>query len=54
MKCPKCNSDTFKKVKNSDGTHYYRCSTCHYETEVIRIFSRILGFLFIIIINNIF
>jgi hypothetical protein len=32
MRCPKCNKDGFKKYHNNDGSFYYRCSICNYET----------------------
>lgn len=41
MKCPKCNKDGFKKVFNEDGTHYYRCSSCAYETQIISLITKL-------------
>jgi hypothetical protein len=35
MNCPKkdCNKPGFKKYENPDGSTYYYCSSCHYETK---------------------
>ena len=34
---PKCKANTFKKVLNEDGTHYYYCSICAYKTLTINL-----------------
>lgn len=36
MLCPKCNANHFVKHLNGDGTHYYFCSACHYQTQIIK------------------
>lgn len=35
MRCPKCNSDLFKKVTEGEIS-YYRCSSCGYNNEEIQ------------------
>lgn len=39
MDCPKCSKPTFKKYKETTETHFYYCSTCHYETQLITILN---------------
>ena len=33
---PKCRCKTYKKYVNDDGSFYYRCSTCQYESLIIQ------------------
>lgn len=44
---PKCKKYTLKRIDNDDGTHYYKCNSCNYTTQIIRskVFKFILGLL---------
>jgi len=37
MECPKCQANVYKKIKDSKGVEYYRCSNCHHENHHFRI-----------------
>jgi len=32
--CPRCKSKSFRRIENSDGSFYWKCISCLYESNL--------------------